>query len=399
MDNAMECFWETLICILFFSPLILYQYPTLGLIATTLKIFLFLGLFIMIIVNHVRLSPITISIIILVVCVFIATLFNEPNSIVDVFRRYYTILGTVFLIELKQKEIRNLYKPIFIAGSFLIYINLLSMVLAPKGLYVGETNNAPYWVIGQKQDFASVYIVTCMTSLLIFPTCSYKMKSLIILTFSSIAISFLLSFPLGLILCLLLMLGLTIYTITTNRVLRLNLLLKAYCILESICVVIAFAASKLVLLWIVLDNISATNDDVHSNTKSDTILSRVMMWKDGLKLIMDNPFGNGILSEHRYNIIMRNSSFHPHIHNTFLDLTMTGGFVASLVFIYINYVIAKILNQKSYQKSVYTYTIFCFLILMLTEVPYWPFIWGIYVFAYYSNNGKVSNRRVILIKQ
>ena len=400
INNRTECIWETLIFILFFSPLILYQYPLIGLLATTLKILIFFGLIIVIFVNRVQLSPVTISIIAIIVCVFFATLLNEPISIFDVFRRYYTILGVALLIELKQKETKSLYKPIFYASSFLIYINLLAMIFAPKGLYVGETNNAPYWIIGQKQDLASVYIVSCMTSLLIWPTCSYKMKLLIFLTISSILISFLLAFPLGLMLCLIILFGLTVYTVITNRYFRLRLFVKVYLLLESLCIVIAYTASKLVLLWLMLDRISASNDDIHTNTKSDTILSRIMMWKDGLKLIMDNPLGNGILSEQRYNTVMRNSYFHPHIHNTFLDLTMTGGIVASMIFVYINFIVAnKICFGNTYQKSVFTYTIFCFLILMLTEVPYWPFIWSVYILAYYSMNQSVSDRRIIFIKK
>lgn len=376
-------FWDACICFPFFSMQIIQQSPFFASLLIIIKGLLCLVIGSLVIIRREKISSVTCTIIILSLTVCVATLFNGDSVYLGV-QRYYPIVGIALLIELKKRNFLRLYVAIFHAAEFLIYINLIAMLLYPDGLYIGEYNNAPYWIIGQKQDFVSVFLIEI---LLIFILRKYK-ALLFSRIFVSVAMATSLSIilSLGLTVCLIIPLIMFCLNKITHIKFKSIFLFKFYLLLQLIVIYIAFVFEKLQVLILTLESISASNDNPEY-TKANSFYERVMMWNDAAKLIVKNPLGNGCMTEERFDKVMKMSNYHPHIHNTFWDITLTGGIFAIIAFIILNVIVSKSLDKVSgKERDIFVYVLFASTILMLTECLYWPFVFAIYIFAYYHSN-------------
>lgn len=373
---------DILICILFFSVNYVQQIPELALITLALKMIFVVFFCAEIVIRRIDLNPVILLILVLAISVFAATLFYD--SLYLPLQRYYGIIGVSMFVMIRHETIEGFYKSVLYAGEFLIILNLLSMILYPEGIYVSETNRAPYWILGQKQDFVSVYVVVLLMSFLLWKNKLMRVNILFVIV--AMIISLMMVMAIGLTICIMIPLCMIVVKKFTNFYFRSIILFRLYLVLEIFVILIALVSKQFAFLFIALGNINAANETAGTGpfTKADSVYTRILMWNDAIKLILNHPFGNGIISEERFDKIMKTSSYHPHIHNTLLDMTLTGGVVALIVFIILNFYISKRLDRiKTNERDIFVFVIFAMTILMLTECLYWPFTFAVYMLAYY----------------
>ena len=381
---------EACICFPFFSLQFTQQIPTLATLLLILKGFICLLVGGLVVIKGEKLSPVTKIILFLSIIVCVTTLFNGDNLHLAL-QRYYPIVGIALFIELRKRNITRLYVGIFHAAEILIYINLITMLLYPEGIYIGESNNVPYWIIGQKQDFVSVFLIETLLVLILRKRNSLLFSRILVSMAMVASLSIILS--LGLTFCLAIPLFMFLFKKIFHTNFKSIFLFKVYLVLQSIVIYISFVFEKLQLLIFALESIS-TSDDKPEYTKADTFYERIMMWSDATKLILKNPLGNGCISEERFDRIMKTSNYHPHIHNTFWDIMLSGGIFAIIAFVILNVIVSRSLDKVSgIDRDAYTYILFASTILMLTECLYWPFVFAIYLFAYYYSNTLMTTKK------
>ena len=325
---------------------------------------------------------IPISILLMAVCLSIETLENRDDIFLAV-SRYYSIFGIVFLIAVRKNSFKRFLYSIFCSAEILVYLNLLLMFLYPNGFLKDR-----YWLIGQKQDFVTVFLIAVTVSLLLWYT--YKLRIRVILLFCAMILSQILVLSLGLTIALAIYVGLVVFTQVSGKRLSCNFLFSTNLLLELFMVSIGLAAGKYRSFIMAFNNIKA-NDTM---SKSDTFMERVTMWNDALATIPNHLFGVGYLTEHNYFKYI-DYIYYPHVHNMMIDICFTSGIISLIAFIYINKITYKALSGiETTQRDIFAYGIFSMNILMLTECFYWPFAFGLYMLAFvyvYNFKNKMVN--------
>ena len=372
------------ICLIFFSPQYISKIPVLDTFVYYMKICLIL-LFIFRLVKETQFSNVLVITTAIFLLVFIGTLYYNDSYMLAI-GRYVSIIGILMFIELRKEKLWRLMSSIFSAGELLVYGNLVTMFIAPNGLYVGS-NGALYWIIGQKQDFGTVYVVLLMISLLFFAEGMMKWRSIAL--WVAMIISLIISFPLGLILYFLV----TILGLGVIRIHRLHIksmfLLSINLFAEIFVVILTLIYNQLTGLHVFLSTIQAG-----SITKADTILSRVRMWMDAINLIIKFPIiGYGYITNERYFAITQYSTYHPHFHNMLLDIAVSGGILGLVLFVFMNYIVFSRLDKSSTaSRNIILVSVFAMNVLMLTECLYWPYAFFVYGLAYYIQKIDLGKR-------
>lgn len=367
---------DVLIFFLLFSPQFLKTFPLYDTISSYLKMALmFLFIFWLLIKNKIT-KPLIAMVLICLTVVFSTILENDNYMLA--FGQYYTMIGTAFFVELQLKQMRRCLAAVLHASFILVSINFICMLLYPKGIYVGS-NQAAYWFIGQKQDFGSVFVIAFVVGLLLW---KYNKKE-IVMMFAMMLYSLLNSFPLGLILTLFIIIIMLFITKVTKIVFQPKFLFVINIVSECFVVFLTFIYSKLKGLQSFL----ATIQFLGGMNKADTILSRILMWRDSIDIVKAYPIiGAGYISKNRYYHLAHFSTFHPVMHNMMINIAVTGGFVSLSLYVYLTYLAFKRCGDAdTREKRILSYSLFAFNVLCLTEAPYWPFTFALFILCNYSN--------------
>lgn len=253
------------------------------------------------------------------------------------------------------------------------------MLAFPDGMYIG-TNWAPYWFIGQKQDFANVYVMALILSALFLKHGMYRIRVIVLCAVMGVTVAY--AFSAGLAFFSILFVSMLV--LVPQKVKK-NL--NPY-VLLSIC-----AIANLAMVWLAynyqdMKEIQEMLMGIASTgmSKDKTILSRTMIWQDAMELFAKKPIlGNGVISEDRWHTIQFVATkYHPHFHNIVFDLLATGGIISLSLFAAINFLAAKKLKHGMNTKTGYTLAtcVFCMNIHMLIECYYAPQYWIIYLLAF-----------------
>ena len=364
-------FTHIIIYIIFFSPQIVNKIPVLGDFFSYSRLLIMLYAVLFVFIKKRANLILIISITIFALVIFSTALHGD--NVYSVIVRYYSMVGVLFFVELNRNNLTRELKLIFISSEIMVVINVITMLSFPNGIYIGE-NQALYWVIGQKQDFGIVFIVAFVSGLILWD--DKRLKRHIIITYLSMTVSIIISPPLGLVICLLIittMVWLSKYKIVYIKG---KILMAMNFVGELFVLAITRGYKNMFQLQSFLANI----DFGLAVNKSDTILSRVSMWLDSLDIIYNSPFiGIGCISKERYYSVTHYSLYHPIMHNQLLDFGVTGGLIAIILFISMNIIAFNNL------RDIITFTLFAINILMLTECMYWPFTFFFYLLSFYVN--------------
>ncbi len=390
---SLELILKTLVCFIFYRANYEVLLPLLHLVIETIKYMTVSFLIFMYIKNKLSPSPIMILVLLLMVTTFMATLYYDSSYLFFSIKRYVLALGLLAFIEINKDNYRSLYKPIFYSGFLMVIINFLSMLLFPEGLYIDEDNGAKCWFLGQKQSWASTFLIEIVMAFLLWS--DKELKPIILLSCLLILSSLTFSLSLGLTLVIILF----CIMVFLSRIIKIHIrsynLTMLFFLIEAALIAFAFNLKKLTFILIPLEAISANS----TMSKADTFMARVWIWYDSVKLIIKHPWGNGCISEKMYDKLMEYSTYHPHMHNTLLDATLTGGFLSLLAYIVVLVLVSRRLDMtNTRERDIYVCAMFVFCLLMLTETMLWPYAFGLFLFAYYSANNSVSNSNVRRIK-
>jgi hypothetical protein len=313
-------------------------------------------------------SKIVVAILIMFCCVLINT-YRNGNDIGPVVARYYALISTILLVACRKNNFYRLVLSIFYSSELLVYINYISMILYPDGLY-----SADHWFIGQKQDFVLVFYIALITALLLWEK-NYERKRIVFLGVIC-CLSLWKILTLGLTICMFLVVFLYVYSKRSGRSIKPLRLFKIYILLESFIIMVVIFLNRFTNLFLVLGRIQASDN----LSKADTFMERITMWDAAIDKIIMNPWGIGSLTKDNFGYDFVFEVIH--VHNMMIDLALTGGVICLFSFLYINYYVYNALSHiKSIERDILAYSIFGANVLMLTECLYMPFIFCIYMIA------------------
>lgn len=305
-------------------------------------------------------------------CMIYST-YQNGVEIAPAFSRYYAIFGIVLLAICRRNNYDRFMHSIYYASELFVYLNLLTMIIFRDGLY-----SERHWLIGQKQDFVTVFLVATMAGLYLWNHNEHRKR--VICMFLAMFASLMIILTLGLTAVLVLLLAMCFFTKKFRVYIRAKKLFFFCCILEFSIVVASFFGGQFAQITALLGSIQASDE----LSKADTFMMRVAMWVDSVQTILKHPWGIGYLTEENF-LTYINFLYHPHVHNMYIDLTLTSGLIAPCAFFYVNkYTFKRLDTVRSSERDLYTYVIFVMNILMLTECFYWPFAYAIYILALIS---------------
>lgn len=292
------------------------------------------------------------------------------NDISISIARYYPLFAILMLTACRRNHFYRFLISLFFSSSLIAFVNLVTMILYPDGLS-GEDR----WLIGQKQDFVMVYFILMVSSLIIWSKGWYHKPIAAISLVCIVSLSKILT--LGLTSILFLVVLLVLYSKKTIKYISAKLLFLLYLLMEFVMVSIVFYLKNYSSIINILDSVSASDQ----LSKKDTFLERVSMWTAALDSIVRNPFGIGVLTKENFGY----QFVFPvvHVHNLIIDLSLTGGIVSSLLFLYLNYYVYRLLNNiRTMERNILVYSLFGANLLMLTEALYFPFVFCIYMLSF-----------------
>ena len=200
--STVKYFINIIVAIILFNPQSLSQIPLANTIVDVLRFFIFVIFFIKWLFNK-RVNNIQIFVFLFFISRLASTIIDGDNMI-EVVTLFFSIIAILLYIDANKSDLSTLIKSVYIAAVILIIANTISLVLYPNGLYSTNYGHNLYWVIGQKQDWNTVYIAFLISSLLLWENIKLRFKSLFI--YVCVVYSFTVQLPLGLVLYFLIVL-------------------------------------------------------------------------------------------------------------------------------------------------------------------------------------------------
>ncbi|WP_455667721.1 O-antigen ligase family protein [Phocaeicola sp.] len=359
---------DFILCIPFYNAQYFAELPATKFIFTYSRLLIALVLFFFYL-KHKFAKDVILSMALMASCLIMNTYLNG-DDVMLAFGRYYSIFGIVLLAALRRNNYKRFTLSVFYSSELFIYLNLITMLLYPNGLYSHD-----HWLIGQKQDFVTVFLVAILASLILWVNNRRRKRVICLATAICVSLSIILS--LGLSISLFLLVAMVYFSAVKGKHFSSKFLFVTNIVLECFMIAMTLFLKQFVYIIDIFNSVKASDE----LSKGDTLMMRITMWNDAIDTVMKHPLGIGYLTESNFHHYI-NFNYHPHVHNMMLDLVFTGGVLSLVAFIYINYKVYKALADiKSIERDIFAYTIFAMNVLMLTECFYWPFAYGIYILA------------------
>ena len=300
-----------------------------------------------------------------------------------VFKKWVPIIGMMAWIELNKNSLNRIIRYFFRIGSLLIIINAVIILILPRGFFWTATTPIQIWLLGQKQDF-----VTCFLPTFAFGLMSVRRnrseRYLLYLVVLCGSISLMIAKPVGLILCLiLLMIVLGVERLLGSK-LKIGLLGAANVFGEIAAILIAFMYTGLPKLQAFLSGIQFSGV-----SKDSTMSGRFQMWIYSLASAAKHPlFGVGQITQSQWFGESDLSFYHTIIHNLPLDILFIGGGISLALFLLWNYIAIRRLRTEWWCREIRILGIglFCVNFIGITECPYNPIIFSLFAMAIHADN-------------
>lgn len=324
-------------------------------------------------------------------CIFVVELMSTllfDGNIRSVIVRYLNILTAALWISLKKNEYGLLIPSIYFAASILVIANTISMILYPRGLYIGE-DYARRWIIGQKQEFSYVFIIAVVLGAILWIENRYKLLYIINIIMMVYAIRT--TLPLGLVIYFCVFTVTLICLIIPKKEIKAVTLLNINMVEMGLFIIFIYTATRFTGLFSLLSRIQAS----YSLTKADTFLVRIGIWRDAINIFSSSIiFGRGIIPSDNWSSVGRYSLYHPHFHNIYLDMLASGGIICFCLYIAMLYIVANRMDKNSTLiKKIFLASIFALNFLQLTECVYSCFVFGLFFFGYYIDEVKIEKKK------
>ncbi len=231
-----------------------------------------------------------------------------------------------------------------------------------------------YWPINAIPFATYICFIAAITFVLLLTSRTIKEKTILVLTLAISIISIALTETRGALVALLpTLLAIYFYFSHQRKTLKRNIIISIFIV----------GLTSVALYPIVKERIIQTHQEITQIDDGNTDTSiglRLNFWKAGVHLIEKSPFiGYGenyfsqldLLAKEKVIIPAAASYKPPHFHNQFIDITVKCGLIGLTTLLFIVLVPIKLINNKSSNDALITYSLISILILSgLTDVPF-----------------------------
>lgn len=293
-----------------------------------------------------------------------------------------SIISVVLLYELAAEECENKYefKKIFYSSQLavfevLIYINLLTEIIWPNGMYIGESGYfimKKCYFLGYYNNHSMYYIPALMFAWLLADLTGKRLRA-IVLTIA-IWMSAIIVWSGGVLASLAAM---TIFYLIYNKeYLRPLVAYYIFWIIQPLFVIIAIILNSNISLLHIIDIL------LH---KGGSFNLRLLLWSSYLKLISKCPYTGYGIWDQAYREDQVGFYWGMHAHNLILEILYEGGLVYLVLFSLIIIISGRQLRYKSNESRIITIAFLGWIIATLVEPFTGPFLMGMFIILTYSN--------------
>lgn len=253
------------------------------------------------------------------------------------------------LLSMYSSTPKVLIKTIFIIAEILVYINLVTILIFPEGMYTNITTN---WLLGYKNYYFPFFIGFLIVALLYnnYFTFSYRPYLLII---TMVITLYVVESSTSLFVFVLFFLIYFLMRNSDSRLINAWTFTITYIVLFFILVL----SRKMSLFSVIIENI------FHKNM---TLSGRTRIWDSVISLVKQKPiFGWGLMS-YEDSIGLIGLTTGTHAHNTLLQFLYTGGIVSLILWVtFYCLIVNKLYKYRNYNTAkvitiaLFTYSIGC----------------------------------------
>ena len=294
----------------------------------------------------------------------------------QVFGHWIPLIGMLAWIESNRGKTEKLVERFFRLGELMILINVLTMILFPRGMWI-RGYNTQVWFLGQKQDFVSCYLPTAFFAMLYFQKPNTRFGKFDLLVCILAAYSIIMTKPLSMLVCLGALI--IVYYRDSTKPVSVKLLYYINIAAEAVAIGIAYFIAALPKLQTFLAALPSTGVDKLTNMNT-----RFNMWIFAANSLRSNLLlGRGQMLENEWYRISGLDYYHTIVHNLPLDIALVGGGIALSLFVIWNIsAVHKLQRLSSYKKArIIGIAMFAFNILGITEYSYQPLVFSIFALA------------------
>lgn len=318
--------------------------------------------------RHMRFSAVTTLMLAMQVWLWITSL-NNNGSIRLCIVQTLAVVAFAFVFEDTKNHSSELINGMMLAAETLCYINLLTIILFPGGLYE-STLYWQNWVLGYKNQFVPYILVFCMIAFLYRAQGGlwFREVGIYVASFVSVILADSSTSIVGI--------AVLVIIVLLNRVckIRFNVYWLAIINLALLLIVPVFRLHE-VFSFLIEDILG----------RSMTFTGRTRLWDMIYDAIAAKPWMGYGLQEIEGMERQFGLRWAYHAHNLVFDYLYQGGFILLAIYVIMLLVIYKKLRRvQNYQEAqVAIAVLFVFQLMSLVEVYSNTFIYLIYFLAYY----------------
>ena len=224
-----------------------------------------------------------------VVCPFVIALSiivssSSVQSLLLAIQRYYSAIAIVLYIDIRSRHIQRLMNSAFFSAFFKVLVNAIAIAAFPDGVFFSKSAGAPYWVIGQKQEFVNVFLLAFSFGLILWKNRGHRPAIVLCFALMAYSIFILNSKPWGLIICLFLVVSGILFE-KASRIRMNAAFLFAVNIAGEVAILLICANFKKILLLKGLFDSLQSVSSANGFTKYDSLVARFNIWKDAMFVI------------------------------------------------------------------------------------------------------------------
>lgn len=289
--------------------------------------------------------------------ILLSTALNRGNILVFIYDNYASFSLCILFALMLKKNPKILLKSTKVFDIF-VYINLITMLIFPKGLYV--ITNEPHWFLGYKNIMSRIMLPIICLALIRAYYFFGKLKINTIILLICVVITLILA---GSATALV---GFSVFALFLFFFHHKTKKLPGFFTLLS-GLIVTVTAFLLLFLFNFQKYFSFLIESILG--KDLTLTNRVAVWQMALEKISYKPFlGYGYLSSSEY-VEMFGRATYTHPHNYFLYIFMTGGILLAAI-LFIGFFNAN-KTLKSSIDTIYSkiimFTLIAFLVMGITE--------------------------------
>lgn len=317
-----------------------------------------------------KISNITVVLLVLFGWLGLVTLFKGSLLGVNQYLVYYfPCMGVVLLTELFHGKLDELISVQLFCFELLIYSNLISLIIMPEGVFKLQSGQV-YWILGYYNQFSRYFYPALLIGFLYMYRNGNKIRTIFLV--AGIYYSAVVSWAGGIVFTLVILV--IVYFLFRTKYKIFNY--YTYWLLQFIFFVffILFKFQNY-FMWVIRDLLG----------KEKSFMQRMDLWDWTIERIEQNwLIGIGILARsERYSAYRGWKSLHSH--NQILDIWLSGGLIAIILFLIIVLICGKIITKynNTYCVQIISIGFLAWCLQAMVEPMIGAFLFEFFMLGYY----------------